>query len=336
MRSPLRTARWAGPSPLLLAATVLAFVVAPIVSGTGSVSAADAPPDPRTPVAQVQEPEVTRSHERLPTRGGQLIQRRDVIGVATMNQFSRLTDSQAWSDAVALTSQPDVDVVGWQESQHFAKVLAGLRNRGWESRRFPNGARELAVSWRSSKFSYVKSTSRMVAEGIDGVSGRYPFSNRFIVRVTLKHKATGRLLSVINTHLPQKSEDLGNPGHWDDTYNAAKARTQLQALRQEWRRTPGRWVVGTGDYNFDFRADVRAKLPSAPFRALGQVARSSYDVLGGRDVRQTHPPTGRRIDYVFAARSGLRSGAIKFLGQRTLPGLNSDHLPLLVRLALRS
>ena len=72
-----------------------------------------------------------------------------------------------------------------------------------------------------------------------------------------------------------------------------------------------------------------------PAKALASVARSSYDVLGGKDLLPTHPPTGRFIDYVHAARSDLESGDLKFLSQRTLLGFNSDHRPLLVRIALR-
>jgi endonuclease/exonuclease/phosphatase family metal-dependent hydrolase len=321
-------------------ATVLAFVIAPVFSGSDSGYASDVKRDGGAQASLTSgeveaEDEIPRVGSKPPTRAGKTIELRDQVGLVTMNLFSQLSVAQATADARSLTSRPAVDVVGWQEAQHFAPVFRTLKERGWETKRFPAGAKELAVSWRRSEFEYVTSTSRLVAFGVDEVTGRYPFGNRYIVRVTLRHRATGRLLSVINTHLPHKSEDRDRPGHWTQTSNAARARFQLERMRREWETAPGRWVVGTGDYNFDARADARVALPKAPGKALATVARSSYDVLGGKDLLPTHPPTGRYIDYVHAARSDLESGDLKLLSQRTLFGFNSDHRPLLVRIALR-
>ena len=340
MGSAVRRRRWAGPPPLLVLATVLAFVIAPVFSGSDSGYASDGKRDGGAQAALTSgeveaEDEIPPVGSKPPTRAGKTIELRDQIGLVTMNEFSQLSVAQATADARSLTSRPAVDVVGWQEAQHFAAVFRTLKGRGWETKRVPAGAKELAVSWRRSEFEYVAATSRLVAFGVDEVTGRYPFGNRYIIRVTLRHRATGRLLSVINTHLPHKSEDRDRPGHWTRTSNAARARFQLERMRREWETAPGRWVVGTGDYNFDARADARVRLPRAPARALASVARSSYAVLGGRNLRPTHPPTGRYIDYVHAARSDLASGDLKFLSQRTLFGFNSDHRPLLVRMVLR-
>jgi endonuclease/exonuclease/phosphatase family metal-dependent hydrolase len=333
--SAVRRRRWTGPPPLLVLATVLAFVVAPVFSRADPVSAQEGGGTARVSLASGAGTEIPRIGTKPVTRAGQTIERRDEIGVVTMNQFSRLSVPQARSDAELVTSRPEADVVGWQEAQHFGAVFWGLRQRGWDTKRFPQGAKELAVSWRRSKFDYVSSSSRLVAWGVDEVTGRYPFGNRYIVRVTLRHKPTGRLLSVVNTHLPHKAEDRDRPGHWTTTSNAARARFQLVRMRREWKQAPGRWVVGTGDYNFDARADARVGLRGAPAKALSPVALSSFAVLGGGSLLPTHPPTGRYIDYVHAARKDLKDGTVKFLGQRTLTGLNSDHRPLLVRLALR-
>ena len=333
MGSAVRRRRWTGPPPLLVLATVAAFVVAPVFSRTDPVSADTSGPAQVT-LASGRTVEIPLVGTKPVTRGGQTIERRDEIGVATMNQFSKLSVPQARTDAEFLTSRQKVDIVGWQEAQHFGAVFWSLRERGWDTKRFPQGARELAVSWRRAKFEYVSSSSRLVAWGVDHVTGRYPFGNRYIVRVTLRHKPTGRLLSVVNTHLPHKAEDRNRPGHWTTTSNAARARFQLVRMRREWKQAPGRWVVGTGDYNFDALADARVALRGAPAKALSPVALSSYAVLGG-DLLPTHPPTGRYIDYVHAARGDLEDGTVSFLGQRTFTGLNSDHRPLLVRLALR-
>lgn len=336
MGSAVRRRRWAGPPPLLVLATVLAFVIAPVFSGSDSGYASDGERGPGTAtLASGETREIPSVGTKPLTSAGQTIERRHEIGVVTMNQFNQLSIAQARADAVAVTSKSAADIVGWQEATRFGSVFGTLRDRGWATRRFPGGAKELAVSWRQSEFEYVASTSRLVAFGVDDVTGRYPFGNRYIIRVTLRHRATGRLLSVINTHLPHKSEDRDRPGHWTRTSNAARARFQLERMRREWETAPGRWVVGTGDYNFDARADARVGLPRAPAQALAPVARSSYAVLGGRNLPPTHPPTGRYIDYVHASKTSLDSGDLKFLSQRTLFGLNSDHRALLVRMVLR-
>jgi len=328
--------RWAGPPPLLVLATVLAFVIAPVFSRTDTGHASQGgEAEAQASLTSASSVEVPPIGEKPPTRSGAVIERRDLIGVATMNQFRQLSVAQARRDALFLTSRAGIDVVGWQESQRFGPVFAALRPRGWSTRRFPNGAKELAISWRRSEFEYMSSSSRLVAYGVDQVTGLYPFGHRYIIRVTLRHRETGRELSVINTHLPQKIENLDRPGRWTTTSNAARARFQLERMTREWRSAPGRWVIGTGDYNFDARADARIGLRRAPAKALGSVATSSYAVLGGRRLSPTHPPTGRYVDYVHAAKSDLRAGHVTFLGQRTFGGLNSDHRPLVVRLALR-
>src|SRR6185436_14028479 len=79
---------------------------------------------------------------------GRKIERRHVIGVVSFNQYRKLTVPQARADALSITGRDQVDVVGWQEAYSSAPVFATLRNRGWDTRRFPNGAKELAVSWR--------------------------------------------------------------------------------------------------------------------------------------------------------------------------------------------
>lgn len=170
---------------------------------------------------------------------------------------------------------------------------------------------------------------------MDDRTGRYPFPDKWIVRVTLQHRESGRRLSVLNTHLPHKIEDPGRPGRWTRTNNAARARFQLERMRREWQRAPGRWVVGTGDYNFDARADARTGMRRAPGKALGRLASSSYQELGLSGVVATHPPTGRYIDYVHVGRKHLRAGTLEFVRHWVVTGLNSDHHAIVAQLALR-
>lgn len=335
MGSPVRRRRWAGPPPLLVLATVLAFVIAPVFSRSDSGYASDGDAGVQASFASDEPPQTPLVGDRPPTRDGRTIARRDLIGVVTMNRYIQLSQGQARADALAVASQPGADIIGWQEAWSSAPAFQALRERGWQTRRFPKSATELAVSWRKSTFNFVSATARRVAYGVDSSGGRYPFGNRYVVRVTLRHRATDQLLSVINTHLPRMSEDPERPGRFTATRNAAKARFALQRMRKTWELAPGRWVVGTGDYNFDARADQRIEVPGGPARTLGPVATSSYAELGIGDLPPTHPGTGRYIDYVHARKSDLKSGEVRFLSQRALLGLSSDHRPLLVRIALR-
>ena len=155
------------------------------------------------------------------------------------------------------------------------------------------------------------------------------------MRVTLRHRDTGLLMSVINTHLPQKIEDFDRPGRWTTTGNSIKAQYQLDRMTREWKHAPGRWVVGTGDYNVDARVDARLGLPR---RSAGRARRPDGAVVRAPrhpGLRPTHPPTGRLIDYVYAKRADLATDRVRFVSQRVLGNLLSDHNALLVRLELR-
>ena len=338
-----RARTWAGPPPLLVLVTLVGFGLLPFLDDAAPA------PDPQAVVlsSQVRSPRVVEPHVEHPPaslarpgRAGQLssglrpVQLKPLqVGVASMNMYRELSPEQAAHDARRLTRHPGVDVVGWQEAERFGAVLHALP--GWDTRTFPFAKRnsEMAVSWRSADFSLVSAEQRRLAYGISWRQGRYPFGNRMVAVVTLKDRASGRLLTVIDAHLPQKIEDLDRPGRWLPTINAFRARNQLDRIVSLWDRAPGRWVVSTGDYNFDARADAHHRPPGGPRRTMAGTAVSSYQALG-TDVEPTHWPTGRRIDYVWVDRKAYAQGEIRFAGQWVLGGFNSDHRPLLTRLIL--
>ncbi|GAA3818388.1 hypothetical protein [Nocardioides panacisoli] len=328
-----------------MVATVAAFLVAPLVSNNDPATADSAA---RTVAATTHDvPELSRDDSRpsvQPTKHDQSpapkaapkkpVIRPTTIGVASFNEWGELPMSELLSDAHRITSLPTVDIIGWQEGIRSHPVFAQLEQRGWVTRQLPGHARELAVSWRKKDFALVSASYRLVAHGVDHAYGRYPFGNRYVQRVTLRQRASGQLITVLNTHLPQKIEDLDHPGHWLQTSNAARARFQLARMIRDWNAAPGRWVVGTGDYNFDARADRRENPKGGPRRTLGPVAVSSYGALGFDGIGPSHPPTGRYVDYVLAARPDLHAGHLGFVGQRVIGGLYSDHNALLARIRL--
>ncbi len=352
--------RWAGPPPLLIAATVLGLIVAPAIShadagdpdlarpATAVLSASEptstpaaepvaestAPPTASPRIDGVPAPEVKKSTAPAKKQAEPIRPR--TIGVATFNQYVDLTTAEATADALALTARDAVSVIGWQEGFSNGPVYQRLVQDGWATKRYvaTKGARELAVSWRKDEFALVGSALHKLADGVAEGDGLYPFGTRYALRVTLRDRATGERLSVLNTHLPQRVEDLDNPGTWRTTKNAQRAARQLERLTELWEQAPGRWVVGTGDYNIAALADQRARNDGGIVRAYAGIARSSYSVLGFAGLAPTHPTSKRFIDYVHVAAPALRVGRIELLRQRTPRGLTSDHRPLLVRMRL--
>ncbi|GAA4362633.1 endonuclease/exonuclease/phosphatase family protein [Nocardioides caricicola] len=340
--SPARNrSAWAGPPPLLILVTVVGLLAAPFLDHETATPEAELAAATSSVVGpRFLEPQLVRRQVLAPVRGGltstglKPVQLKPVtVGVASMNMFRQLSSAQAAADARALTRHSGVDVVGWQEAYPFTGVLRGLR--GWDTQTFSVGKRatELAVSWRSKDFRLVSARQINVARGVSPQAGRYPFPNRQVAIVTLEHRATGRLLTVLNTHLPWAIEDLDRPGHWTPTINTSRARRQLTRLAETMRQADGRWVVATGDFNFDAGADARNQAPGGPVRSMGRVAVSSYQRLG-REVLPTFPENGRRIDYVWANRAAYEDGRMEFLGHWVLGGLNSDHNALVARLRL--
>jgi endonuclease/exonuclease/phosphatase family metal-dependent hydrolase len=336
-----RPSAWAGPPPLLLAATVLGLLVAPAV--------ADDPPAALGPSvavftahrsARTVEPRTLRPTVVPVARGAQAAAGIAPVrlapsdtGVATMNLYRKQPRRSAAADVRRLTARSDVDVVGWQEADRFPGILHDVP--GWTTKTFRRGkdVTELATSWRSSEFRLLSSRLRRVALGLSWREGRYPFDTRLVAVVRLEHRATGRVLTVLNTHLPQRIENRDRPGRWLSTINSIRARAQLKRIAEIWEHTEGRWVIGTGDFNFGARADAHERPTGGPVRALRGVAVSSYQKLG-IGIGPTHPPTARNIDYVWVDRSALRNDLIAFRWHGALIGYHSDHRPLLALVRL--
>ena len=335
---------WSGPPPLLLLATVLGVLVAPAVADDAPRSTAI--PHTASPAAGVTrparsvEPRLVRQVELDRSRGGQSagsvapVKRAiDVVGIASMNVLQTQSASAASVDVLRLIDRPGLDVIGWQEAQKVGGLLHELP--GWTTATFPEkgGFAELAVSWRTTKFKFVKAEIVDAIDGVDAATTEFPFGSRQIAVVTLEHRASGGRLTVLDAHLPPMIEDPDRPGRWAATVNAQQARTQLRDLVDAWRAAGTRWVVGTGDFNFDAASDQKHRPSGGPARTVGQVARSTYQLLGAAP-RPTYPSQERSIDYVWVDRHALGAGRIDALGQRVLTGFNSDHRPLAARLQL--
>jgi hypothetical protein len=332
----VRRRGWAGPHPLLLAATVVLFFVATAMSSdparhavadTGAAAAqlASAPVQGPGLHPDVDAEQTVRAASDLP---------RQTVGVATYNAYKQLTLEETIADARTLAKRDGVDVIGWQEAYRMGRVRPELKKLGWRTEWSADGSSELAISWRTKRFAFVSAQEERVTTGV-APPQPYPVGPGHVLRVVLRDRTTGMRLSVLTTHLPQAIEQENRPGRWRSTVNADRARRQLQALARIIDRSPGRWVLATGDLNLDARADRRHRPRGGPNRALAGTAVSSYRKLGIGDLPPTHPVSGRHIDYLYAGAADVRQDRLEFLGQRTIGDVRSDHRALLVRVRLR-
>ena len=259
----------------------------------------------------------------------------DTIGVVSFNAWHDLTVRAAWRDARDLVGRGGIDVIGWQEMERFDTVLDRLERLGFESQNFGGRAGEDAVSWRSSVFELVAAEKFLMHPGVPGT--RYGVPARYVVRVSLRHRSTGRLLTVLNTHVNHKIENVNRPGHPLHTTNLRYARLHFGKLRDLWLEEPDTtdWTVGTADLNVDHLPDRRVRYWGFPTQQLGDVAVPSWSALGARGMPDTYTGLGqhRKIDYVMLARRD-RGHDAQFVSHRVLRGLRSDHRPLLARIAL--
>lgn len=259
----------------------------------------------------------------------------DTVGVASFNVYRHLPRKQAMTDALRLTGNRQVDVIGWQETRadYFPDVKDRIARRGWDTWQLwePDGPFWLAVSWRRSDYELVEGSWTEAHGGAGKQRTDLPYPPRGYIVVTLRHREAGELLTVVDTHLNQGIEDGDG---LSDRVNADDAKIHLRALADVWDQVPGDLVVGMGDFNFDAADDAEARPEGGITDTQHGHATSSYDVLGLDDVEPTRE--SRWIDYVWIADRTLRvratdAGTGQFATHASLDGFNSDHRPLLVQ-----
>ena len=257
------------------------------------------------------------------------------FGVASANAYRHLNLDQAKADWDRLTSREGVDLIGWQESKsdQFRTLYPQYRDQGWDTWFWPDpdtGPISLAFSWRTSAFDLLDVETQRMHKGGYPRETDDPFPARWLVKATFRHRETGRVIVLLNTHLNQHIETGQG---FEKNLNARRAKTHLRKLATIFRETaadPAVTVIGTGDYNFDYADDSKARPTGGITDRFEGVATSSYQALGLDGV----PPTLRTrwIDYVFLADSSAKKA--QFAQHRSLPKGNSDHSPLVARIRL--
>lgn len=362
-------ARWSGPPPLLIAATVLGVVVALTAGGSddeprslrattvadtaGPAASSTSSAAPTTPASSAPTSSPTATPTVTPRSAptgtpseepGDVLApplerpsgpvKRQLLGLATFNQDRSLSRADAREDAVALTRRKGVSIVGWQEGEGFGPVYSLLKRQGWDTYRatVDDEPIELAVSWRRSRFELASTVLHPVV--YRAPQGRTPYAPRYVLRVTLREKASRRLVTVVDTHLPPVLEGIERRGQYRNPVAEKRGRIQLRKVDTVFDRTPGHWVLGTGDYGFGAQAEIAEQPWGGISRMLAGTALSTYAVLGTSGIDPTDTTTARYADYVHLDRVQLDAGHIEVLGQRTLGAINSDHRPLIAWLAL--
>lgn len=299
------------PGLLVACALALASVLAPLSPATGPTGGVG------TPVAAAAD------------RGDRIA----TVEIASFNALYTLGWRARSRDAARLAGRSTVSVIGWQEADRNTRQFDQLVDLGWDTVQDPRHGRELAVSWRRDTWSLESSSVTKMHDGTPPEQSPHPGPARFVQLVTLRHLDTDTTLTVVNTHLNHRIEDWqrrpGRPTRWA---NARKSRRHLEAMAPMWSSVPGNYVVGTGDYNVDARADRRVRAEGFPFDRFRGLAVASYAALG-TDVRRTHRHSRRHIDYVHLATDDHRTDAA-FLSHRVLGGFRSDHRPIVARIAL--
>ncbi|THV18467.1 hypothetical protein E9934_02255 [Nocardioides caeni] len=237
------------------------------------------------------------------------------------------------ADVRRLLRRDDVDVVGWQEADTdaFTRAAAWGEQRGWRTHFFDvgDGARQVPITWRDDRWVLVGVDAHPMVDGAGRDVTDHPFRPKWATAVTLRHRASGRQVTVLNTHVPNHVE---TGAQWEDNVNARAAR-QHYARLAALLGSPGDVRIATGDFQWDHHDDLAARPEGGITRTFAGRARNSFQALGLTGVCPTR--NTRWIDYVWVDRPSLVARRAAFVTHRSLPGYASDHRPILATVALR-
>lgn len=190
------------------------------------------------------------------------------IRVATYNIRSDRTVRQFAAGVSAL--QPRADVIGLQEIGMTAKHDWLDWESGWDSFN-PDGFQQNPVAWNPDVFSFVSGRGALLARRNGVVKTASQYKDTWATVVRLRHRDTGRLITVINVHL-QSAAVRGtapNPERLDlfGLFRRQTANLALIYLAEKLLNPFGQLYV-VGDFNVGYAADVRTKRQAFPQERL--------------------------------------------------------------------
>lgn len=234
------------------------------------------------------------------------------------------------ADVRRLLGRDDLDLVGWQEADTDAFARAVRSVPGWRTEILDaaDGQRQVPISWRTAWWTLVSVTAHPMTEGAGRDRTDHPFRPKWATSVTLRHRASGREVTLLDTHVPNHVE---TGDRWEDNVNARAARQHYRRLADLLGR-PGGVRLATGDFQWDHHDDLAARPRGGITDTFAGRARSSFEVLGLTGVCPTR--NTRWIDYVWIDEPSLAAGRAGFVTHRSLDGYASDHRPMLATIAL--
>lgn len=269
-----------------------------------------------------------------------------VTRIASFNTASFLSTRAAVRDIKAVANSP-VDILALQEMSSPERrdaVRAALVDcDGCVFDMFvPAGGAVPAgtpILYRRDRFWVIESGSVQVTEETYvGPRGAGPSTIRpkYVNWLRLRDRLTRRQVYVLNNHtVPTVQAPDGGPN--DNKERLAIYRRHmagLTALVTQLSDTGGAMFV-TGDFNVNYRKDRVVATSFFPYAALGRVAvHASYEHTWEPEIGTHILPSGfdmRLIDYV----SILDRRPVEPLGNHVIRGLNSDHRPIVAKVALR-
>ena len=250
-----------------------------LVPGLGRVDINTLGPRPTVSVVELSIPVPDRPPLSVPLPVPDHVSFHDVT--ANVQHTDPAVQTTAYIERIAAGA----DLVGWQEIEDLDEVAA-LRALPGFAHFLPGGAgNAVAISWRTEVFERVgRGQSLLVHRGQPHVTPA-----RHINVVRLRHRATGTVISRINTQIVHHIEVAGHPrvyrGAEAQRYDEQLARAQkhIALLRETIRRYGEKGpVVFGGDLNVDYLAEDRLRpdrrTPWFPLTALGSVV--TFDMPG--------------------------------------------------------
>lgn len=235
---------------------------------------------------------------------------------------SQQTDPAAQSTSQLKATIPRCAIWGLNEigTTWQRATLAAIR--GYSVWPLVGAAAADPIVWYAPWFDVVSKDVTIVHPGQAHIT-----EQRQIVRVTFKHKATGKVFTRINTHVVHHIEAGGKPMVYHGAEIVAYAQQQARAKLHfamlhdaivKWSALGP--VIAGGDFNVDYHADVKAKTPWFPNAVLSPVAVPLMPA-GGTDGN-------RAIDWTLATKD------VHELAQITLVQGYSDHRAVATKLSL--
>ena len=234
---------------------------------------------------------------------------RQSVGVATFNVFRQLTPPgrccptpAPWPPTRPSTSSAGRRAGTARRSSPTCSRAAGRPSASRRARRsWPcRGGARSSSSWApTSAWSPAACPTR---------TGRYPFGDRYAIRVTLRDRDTGELISVLDTHLPQAIENLDKPGPLAADVQLGAGPGAAVPVRAD--VGPGARALGDRHRRLQRRCPRRVAR-SPPRRAVADVRRPRrVVVLRARQEHLRDPPDQRTPDRLRVRRpQGRAPGA---------------------------